>query len=422
VTGVDQEKRAADLADLEDKVRGESEQIYVDRDEQLSALDDRLKRRRDYLSAGKDKGFDEDDEFWARGLSNWAEDQMMPSLDEARSLAGAIFPDLAKNVAGEDPKRLRELVRQTATRDDRRLAPREIESVGTAAQEIRTALDPLRAELEKASGAKKGAITKHLHKLLDQLLAGEELSGDDAELASSIDAKNLERARQIGNGLLRDVLERADADADPDQVRELAYDLCLVEGARKEDLEAVQQWATKVKEMVADMESRREDTREAAVEGVRRLEDTWKLFRELDVKPLRIAVRVRRLLPRRDGRRGDPRAAPRPRPRAGVAHAARHHQDVEGPEAAARDQAPQGRPGVHHLGEQARVDGPRGRAGDPAGASPDGAARRRPLRDERPQRSLPARDQPEQPPEAAARPRSARDHRQQREADAPGGG
>ena len=80
------------------------------------------------------------------------------------------------------------------------------------------------------------------------------------------------------------MLEQAEADAGPEQVRELAYDLCLVEGARKEDLEAVQQWATKVKEMVADIESRREDTREAAVEGVRRLEETWKLFRELDVK------------------------------------------------------------------------------------------------------------------------------------------
>ena len=284
VTGVDHEKRAADLADLEDKVRGESEQIYVDRDEQLSALDERLARRRAYLSAGKDKGFDEDDEFWARGLSNWAEDQAMPSLEEARTLAGSIFPELAKTVAGEDPKRLRELVRQTATRDDRRLAPREIESVATAAQEIRTALEPLRNDLEKASGAKKGAITKHLHKLLDQLLSGDELSGDDAELVASVDAKNLERARETGNGLLRAVLEQAETDAGPEQVRELAYDLCLVEGARKEDLEAVQQWATKVKEMVADMESRREDTREAAVEGVRRLEDTWKLFRELDVK------------------------------------------------------------------------------------------------------------------------------------------
>src|ERR687897_807849 len=63
VTGVDREKRAEDLAD------------------------------------GKDKGFDEDDEFWARGLSNWAEDQVLPGLEEARSLAGNIFPDLAKTVA-----------------------------------------------------------------------------------------------------------------------------------------------------------------------------------------------------------------------------------------------------------------------------------------------------------------------------------
>lgn len=284
VTGVDREKRAEDLADLEDKVRGESEQIYVDRDEQLVTLDERLARRRAYLAAGKDKGFDEDDEFWARGLSNWAEDQVLPGLEEARSLAGGIFPELGKTVASEDPKRLRELVRQTATRDDRRLAPREIESVATAAVEIRAALEPLRSDLEKASGAKKGAITKHLHKLLDQLLSGDELSGDDAELVASVDAKNLERAREIGNGLLRAVLEHAEADASAEQVRELAYDLCLVEGARKEDLEAVQHWATKVKEMVADIESRREDTREAAVEGVRRLEETWKLFRELDVK------------------------------------------------------------------------------------------------------------------------------------------
>ena len=45
VTAVDRE-RAEDLADLEDKVKGESEQIYVDRDEQLVALDERLARRR----------------------------------------------------------------------------------------------------------------------------------------------------------------------------------------------------------------------------------------------------------------------------------------------------------------------------------------------------------------------------------------
>ncbi len=284
VTGVDREKRQADLADLEDKVNGESEQINVDRDEQLAALDERLARRRAFLAAGKDKGFDEDDEFWARGLSNWAEDQVVPTLDEARSLAGGILPGLAKSITSEDPKRLRELVRQSATRDDRRLAPREIESVATAAQEIRAALEPLRTELERSSGSKKGAITKHLHRVLDQLLGGEELAEDDVELVASVDAKNLERARETGNGLLRDVLEHAESDATPDDVRELAYDGCLVEGAHKEDLEVVQQWAGKVKEMVADIESRRADARDAAVEGVRRLEETWKLFRELDVK------------------------------------------------------------------------------------------------------------------------------------------
>ncbi|GMA88018.1 hypothetical protein GCM10025868_32680 [Angustibacter aerolatus] len=48
-------------------------------------------------------------------------------------------------------------------------------------------------------------------------------------------------------------------------------------------------------------------------------------------------------------------------------------------------------------------------------------ARRRPVRDVRPERPVPPRHQPQQPPEAAARPRCARDHREQREADAAGG-
>ena len=47
---------------------------------------------------------------------------------------------------------------------------------------------------------------------------------------------------------------------------------------------------------------------------------------------------------------------------------------------------------------------PRRRAGDPAGAAPDGAARRWPLRHLRPQRPLPPGHQPEQPAQAPARP------------------
>ena len=286
VTAVDTEKRAADLADLEDKVRAESEQIYVDRDEQLTALEGRLTRRRDYLSAGKERSFDEDDEFWVRSLNNWAEDQMLPPLDEVRSLAGGIFKALAKSITLEDAKKIRDLVRQTATRDDRRIAPREVESVSVAAEQIRLALDPIRAEVEKAAGSKKGALTKRLHKIVDALLAGQELQGEDAELVASIDAKNLERAREVGNGLLGDLLQKLDEspDATAEAVRELASDLCLVEGARKDDLDVVIQWVMKVREMAQDIEQRREDAREAAVEGVRRLEETWKLFRELEPK------------------------------------------------------------------------------------------------------------------------------------------
>ncbi len=284
VTQVDREKRGSDLADLEDKVAGETERIYLDRDEALSALDDRLGRRRDYFAAAKERNFDEDDDFWARGLNNWAEEAAMPPLEEIRTLGSKVFTDLAKKITNEDPRRVRELVRQTATRDDRRLAPREVESVAAAATQIEAALEPLRADLDKASGSKKGAITKHLKRVQEGLLSGAELTEEDAALVESVDRKNLERAREIGNGLLADVLAAVDPDADAATARELAYDLCLVEGTRKDDLDAVAQWALKVREMVADIDVRREDTREAAVEAVRRLEQTWLLFKELDPK------------------------------------------------------------------------------------------------------------------------------------------
>jgi DNA-directed RNA polymerase subunit beta' len=284
VTQVDREQRQADLADLEDKVAGESERVYLDRDEALSALDDRLSRRRDYFAAGKERNFDEDDDFWARGLSNWAEENALPTLEEIRALGSGVFVQLAKTITSEDPRRVRELVRQTATREDRRLAPREVESVAAAAVQIEAALAPLRRDLAKATGSKKGAITKHVKKIQDELLSGAELSEDDAALVADVERKNLERAREVGNGLLAAVLATVDPEADAAEVRELAYDLCLVEGTRKEDLDAIGQWALKVREMVADMELRREDTREAAVDAVRRLEQTWLLFKELEPK------------------------------------------------------------------------------------------------------------------------------------------
>src|SRR5437899_1493714 len=140
VTSVDNEARQKDVNALEDKVKAESEQILVDRDEQLAALEDRLKRRREYFAKGKERNFDEDDDFWARGLSNWAEEQGLPTLEEARELVGGLFVEVAPQITTEDSKKIRELVRNTAIRDDRRLTPREVEQVAVAAEQIRGAL------------------------------------------------------------------------------------------------------------------------------------------------------------------------------------------------------------------------------------------------------------------------------------------
>jgi DNA-directed RNA polymerase subunit beta' len=283
VTAVDVEKRAADLDALEDQVKAEGERIDVDRDEALAALEDRLARRREYFAKGRERNFDEDDDFWARGLSNWAEEQTLPALDDARGLVGGLFVELVPQITTEDSKKIRELVRNAAIRDDRRLAPRELDQVAAAAEQIKAALAPLEKDLEKASGSKKGAITKHINRVVEALLSGAELTEDDEKLVEGVDKKNLERARELGNGLLPETLDAAEPGAD---LRELANDLCLRTDGRiqKEDLDAIIQWALKVREMYLDIEARREDAREAAIDAVRRLEQTWQLFRELEPK------------------------------------------------------------------------------------------------------------------------------------------
>src|SRR5947207_388734 len=283
VTAVDVAARKKDLNDLEDKVKGEAERIEVDREEALAALEDRLKRRRDYFAKGKDKGFDEDDDFWARGLSNWAEEQAMPPLEEARDLAGKMFPDLVGQITTEDSKKIRELVRNAAIRDDRKLTPRELENVASAAEQILNGLEPLFKQQAKATGSKKGAISKHINRVLDALLDGTEIAAEDEKLVEGIDFKNLDRAREPGNGLLGDVVDSWDGEQD---IRELTNDLCLRTDGKiqKEDLDAIVQWSLKVREMYLDIESRRQDARDAAVDSVNRLEQTWLLFKDLEPK------------------------------------------------------------------------------------------------------------------------------------------
>ena len=183
VTNVDNEARAKDLNDLEDKVKAESERIYVDRDEQLAELEKRLARRRAFFAEGKEKGFDEDDDFWSRGLATWAEEQAAADARgraqaRRRALPGARPADHHRGCE-EDPRA------RPQRRDPRR------PQAHPARARVRRRRQPSRSSprsgrsrrsSSKAAGAKKGAITKHIHRIVDALLTGEELTGDDAEL------------------------------------------------------------------------------------------------------------------------------------------------------------------------------------------------------------------------------------------------
>ena len=238
VTHVDVEARAKDLNDLEDKVKAEVERIYIDRDEQLAALEQRLARRRAYFAQGKDKGFDEDDDFWVRGLSTWAEEQVLPPLEDARKLVSGMFVELVGQITTEDSKKIRELVRNAAIRDDRKLTPRELELVAVAAEQIRDALAPLRDEQDSADRLEEGrGLEAHQARARHAAHRAPRCTRRTTEIVAQVDAKNLEKARELGNGLLAEVVDAAGRTTR--DVRELTNDLCLRTDGKiqKEDLD-----------------------------------------------------------------------------------------------------------------------------------------------------------------------------------------
>ena len=340
VTAVDKEKREADVADLEDKVRAESEQVFVDRDEQLAGLEDRLSRRRDYFIKGKERNFDEDDEFWARGLIAWAEEQGLPPLEEARTLVAGLFTDVAKKITTEDAKKIRELVRSAAIREDRQLSSRELDQVGTAATQIREGLAPLRAEYAEGDRREEGR--------------GHEAHGQDPRRAAlghgargrrrrarlrrgheepRQGARDRQRPRARGR---RDGARRRHRRRDQgSRERPLPEDRGPhAEGGPRRARPVVAQGARDVpRHRVAPagrprrLGGRGQPPRAdvAALQGPRGQAD--RLRRDALPRaqgPVRLAVRLRRVLPGRHGRRGDPRPAEGPRPRRRGQVAPRH--------------------------------------------------------------------------------------------------
>ena len=171
VTAVNTEKRASDLKGLEDQVEGEAGRIEVDRDEALAALEDRLARRRDFFAKGKERNFDEDDDFWVHGLNNWAEEQALPTLEDARKLVNGLLVELVPQISTEDSKKSASssATPRSATTD--KLAPRELEQVSVFGRADPPVGDPAAREGNgEGDRAKKGAVTKHIHRIIDGLL------------------------------------------------------------------------------------------------------------------------------------------------------------------------------------------------------------------------------------------------------------
>src|SRR4029453_16272780 len=103
-------------------------------------------------------------------------------------------------------------------------------------------------ELAKATGSKKGAVTKHINRVVDGLLDPKaELSEEDAALGTAGGVKNLEKARERGNGRRRETLETAPPEANADAIRDVASDLCLRTDGKiaKEEYDAIVQWLMK---------------------------------------------------------------------------------------------------------------------------------------------------------------------------------
>ena len=443
VTSVDKEARERDVPELEGKVEQERERLKLDREEALAALEERMQRRRQFLIDGANKNFDEDDEYWARTLSTWAEEQGIPTLEDARVLAGGLLhrrrqahrrrgpeegPRAGARVGhprrpqapgqgpggavrmgerGARPDRLR------ARGDRGRQGPREDQGP----KRRQGAPDLARRRRGAAQGARRGVDR--------EARRGRPRQRGDARQDAPARRGHPARARRAGRH--RGRRERA-----PRARGRPVPEARGLEG-RPEGRRGVGAQGARHLQRHPDPPSRRRRPRARGrgparpvlgqVQGARGAGGHRRRGALPRAQgPVRVVVGLRRVLHRRHGRRGDPRAPALEGPRRRGREPARDHPHVQGPEGGPGDQAAQGRERLHQVGEPTRLDDPRDRAGDPAGAAPDGAARRRPVRDVRPERPLPARHQPQQPPEAAARSRRARDHREQREAHAPGGG
>ena len=288
-TNVDEEARAADLSELERKVVAERDELEAEREGEVGHVAERLMRRRKYIATATEDGFDDDDEYWARMLNAWAEEQGF-SLAEDRLAAGGLLAEIAIQLTDTTKKVVGDTIHRLAVREDRNLTPKEIDNVAAVAAD---AIDILKEEIKRVrdgKGAQKSAGRRALEASA-AFLAGDDTAKDADALAEKLTGstrtrKELDKARGLGNGLLADVVRLApDVPAKELDVKELTNDLCLKASGKmtREDHRRIEEWTAKITEMLKDAEQRKKDGHELYDERLEMLDLAWQKFQ--DIKP-----------------------------------------------------------------------------------------------------------------------------------------
>ena len=238
------------------------------------------------------------------------------------------------------------------------MAPKELEKVLYFAASIVTWVD------DEARSKDLDSLEKEVNKVLDSYAA--ELEERVLELRESLARR--EKYLQSGK-------QTSFNDEDHLWADSLDLNLSKISDEERDKL---------IKELNKTFEADIADTEAYVEDGAERMRNVWELFKTMEPKQIEhdettfrelkerfgSSVRLRRILPWWHGRRSDPRPAPAGRPGGRKDRPGGAGQDRQGSEAGPCGQATEGRLCLHPVRQQARDDGARRRAGDPAGAAP----------------------------------------------------
>ena len=238
VTNVDNEARAKDLNDLEDKVKAESERIYVDRDEQLADAREAARPPARVLRRGQGEGLRRGRRLLdarSRDLGRGAGAAAARGRAQARqrALPGARPADHDRG-REEDPRA------RPQRRDPRR--PQAHPARARAGRRRRPSRSSRRSRRSRRSSTRRPARRRARSRSTSiasstRCSRARSCTPRTTELVAGVDQKNLEKARELGNGLLKATSStRWDEGQD---IRELTNDLCLRTDGKiqKEDLD-----------------------------------------------------------------------------------------------------------------------------------------------------------------------------------------